>query len=75
MVWKTLQKWKSVYSNANEYICEILSEIPEDLFDPILKKIKNGYNYNWLPSSRFLRDGTSCVNENTDTKEKRKNKF
>jgi len=39
---KTLQKWKSVYSNANEYIYEILSEIPEDLFDPILKKIKNG---------------------------------
>ena len=30
---KTLQKWKSVYSNANEYICEILSEIPEELFE------------------------------------------
>jgi len=51
---KTLQKWKSVYSNANEYICEILSEIPEDLFDPILKKIKNGVKFEYIVSESAI---------------------
>ena len=51
---KTLQKWKSVYSNANEYIYEILSETPEDLFDPILKKIKNGVKYDYILSESAI---------------------
>ena len=51
---KTLQKWKSVYSNANEYIYEILSEIPEDLFDPILKKIKNGVKFEYIVSESAI---------------------
>ena len=55
---KTLQKWKSVYNNANEYIYEILSEIPEDLFDPILQKIKNGVKFEYIVSeSAIVPDG------------------
>ena len=45
---KTLEKWKSIYKNADEYIYEILSEIPGDLFDPLIKKIKTASNFNIL---------------------------
>jgi len=51
---KTLEKWKSVYKNANKYIYEILSEIPADLFDPIVKKIKNGVKYEYIVSESAI---------------------
>ncbi len=47
---KTLQKWKSVYNNANEYIYEVLSEIPEDLFEPIIRKTKSGVRFEYIVS-------------------------
>tara|TARA_B000000460_G_scaffold216796_1_gene166562 strand:- start:714 stop:1454 length:741 start_codon:yes stop_codon:yes gene_type:complete len=57
-VTKTLEKWKSVYKNANEYIYEILSEIPADLFDPIVMKIKTGIKYQYIVSeSAIVPDG------------------
>ena len=51
---KTLQKWKSVYKNANEYIYEILSEIPEDLFDPLVNKIKSGIKFEYIVSESAI---------------------
>ena len=51
---KTLEKWKSVYKNANEYIYEILSEIPADLFDPLIKKIKSGIKYQYIVSESAI---------------------
>ena len=47
---KTLEKWKNVYKNAEEYIYEILSEIPEDLFDPLTKKVKAGIKSQYIVS-------------------------
>ena len=47
---KTLEKWKNVYKNAEEYIYEILSEIPEDLFDPLTKKVKAGVKSQYIVS-------------------------
>ncbi len=59
---KTLEKWKSVYKNANEYIYEILSEIPADLFDPIVKKIKNGIKYEYIVSeSAIVPEGRTTM--------------
>ena len=47
---KTLEKWKDIYKNADEYIYEILSEIPGDLFDPLIKKIKTGVKFQYVVS-------------------------
>ena len=47
---KTLEKWKNVYKNAEEYIYEILSEIPEELFDPLTKKVKGGVKSQYIVS-------------------------
>ena len=47
---KTLEKWKDIYNNADEYIYEILSEIPGDLFDPLIKKVKSGVKFQYIVS-------------------------
>jgi len=47
---KTLEKWKNIYKNADEYIYEILSEIPGDLFDPLTKKVKSGVKSQYIVS-------------------------
>ena len=47
---KTLEKWKNIYKNADEYIYEILSEIPGDLFDPLTKKVKAGIKSQYIVS-------------------------
>ena len=47
---KTLEKWKDIYKNADEYIYEILSEIPGDLFDPLIKKVKSGVKFQYIVS-------------------------
>jgi len=47
---KTLEKWKGIYKNADEYIYEILSEIPGDLFDPLIKKVKSGVKFQYIVS-------------------------
>ena len=47
---KTLEKWKNIYKNADEYIYEILSEIPGDLFDPLTKKVKSGVKFQYIVS-------------------------
>ena len=47
---KTLEKWKNIYKNADEYIYEILSEIPGDLFDPLTKKVKAGIKSRYIVS-------------------------
>ncbi len=37
---KTLEKWKSVYKNADKYIYEILSEIPAELFELMCQNLQ-----------------------------------
>ena len=41
---KVMEKWKDVYKNADEYICNILYEVPytSDLMDPLMKKVEGG---------------------------------
>jgi predicted transcriptional regulator len=47
---KTLEKWKNIYKNADEYIYEILSEIPSDLFAPLTKRVKAGIKSRYIVS-------------------------
>lgn len=45
---KVLEQWKLVYKNSDEYVCEILSEVPLDLIEPLVKKIKKGVKFNYI---------------------------
>ena len=41
---KVMEKWKDIYKNADEYIFNILYEVPytSDLMDPLIKKVESG---------------------------------
>ena len=46
---KVIEQWKQIYKNANEYIYEALYEVPLDLIEPLIKKIKNwSKNLNYI---------------------------
>jgi len=41
---KIMEKWREIYKNADEYILNILYEVPytTDLFEPLVKKVESG---------------------------------
>jgi predicted transcriptional regulator len=43
---KVLEKWKEIYETAEDYICNVLFEVPYtvDLIEPLAKKINGGVN-------------------------------
>jgi len=45
---KVMEQWKSIYKNSNEYIFEILSEVPLDLIEPLVKRVKKGVKFNYI---------------------------
>lgn len=45
---KVFAKWKDVYKNANEYIFEMLTEVPLDLIEPLVKRIKEGIKFHYI---------------------------
>lgn len=45
---KVMEQWKSIYKNSDEYVYEILSEVPLDLIEPLVKRIKNGVKFNYI---------------------------
>ncbi|QUC64073.1 transcriptional regulator [Nitrosopumilus sp. K4] len=45
---KTLEQWKSIYKNADEYVYEILSEVPLDLIEPLVKRVKKGIRFSYI---------------------------
>lgn len=45
---KVLEQWKEIYKNSDSYIYEILSEVPLDLIEPLVKKIKKGVKFNYI---------------------------
>ena len=45
---KVMEKWKSIYKNSDEYVYEILSEVPLDLIEPLVKRIKKGVKFNYI---------------------------
>lgn len=47
---KVLEQWKSIYKNANQYIYEILTEIPLDIIEPKVKRIEKGIKFNYILS-------------------------
>lgn len=51
---KVLAKWKQIYKNADEYIYEILTEVPIDLIEPIVDKIRNGVKFQYIFSENAI---------------------
>ena len=45
---KVLEQWKSIYKNSDEYVYEILSEVPLDLIEPLVKKVRKGVTFNYI---------------------------
>jgi len=45
---KVLEQWKTIYKNANEYVYEAFYEVPLDLIEPLVKRIKNGIQFNYI---------------------------
>ncbi|MGI0010281.1 MAG: helix-turn-helix transcriptional regulator [Nitrosopumilaceae archaeon] len=45
---KVLEQWKEIYKNADEYIFEILSEVPLDLIEPLIARVKKDIKFNYI---------------------------
>lgn len=51
---KVLEQWKSIYKNAEEYIYEIFTEVPLDLIEPLLSRVKQGVTLNYIFSDSVI---------------------
>ena len=51
---KVLEQWKLVYKNADEYIYELFTEVPLDLIDPLLARVKRGITLNYIFSNAVI---------------------
>ena len=53
---KVLECWKEIYKNANEYINNILSEVPytSDLMEPLVNRLKNNIKVNSIFSESAI---------------------
>lgn len=49
-VTKILEQWKSIYNNANDYIYEMLTEIPLDIIEPKVRRVEKGIKLNYILS-------------------------
>lgn len=45
---KTIEQWKNIYKNSNEYIYEVLSEVPLDLIEPLITQVKKGIKFDYI---------------------------
>lgn len=62
---KVLEQWKNIYKNANEFIYELLSEVPLDLIEPLVKKVKNGVKFQYIFSqSAIVPKGRRSFSQN-----------
>ncbi len=51
---KVLEQWKSIYKNADEYIYQIFTEVPLDLIEPFLNRVKHGAKLNYIFSEMVI---------------------
>ena len=53
-VTKVLEKWGSIYKNAENYVHDIVSESPPGLIQPLIARIKDGAEYKHIISNNLL---------------------
>ena len=51
---KVLEQWKSIYKNADDYIYQIFTEVPLDLIEPLLSRVKHGVKFNYVFSESTI---------------------
>jgi hypothetical protein len=51
---KVLEQWKSVYENADKCIHEIFTEVPLDLIEPLLERVKHNVTLNYIFSDSII---------------------
>lgn len=49
-----LEQWKSIYKNADQYIYEILSEVPLDTISHLVERIKHGIKFQYILSESAI---------------------
>lgn len=62
---KVLEQWKSLYKNADQYIYEIISEVPLDLIEPVIERVKKGVKFHYVfPEDVVVPKGRKQLLEN-----------
>ncbi|MGQ0638457.1 MAG: helix-turn-helix transcriptional regulator [Nitrososphaerota archaeon] len=53
---KVLEQWKNIHKNSEEYLCNILYEVPysTDLIEPLVDKVKKGIKLNSILSESAI---------------------
>ena len=47
-VMAVLQRWKAVYHNSQEYIREVISQVPIDLIETIAERVNNNVKFSYI---------------------------
>jgi predicted transcriptional regulator len=45
---RVLEAWKDIYNDANEYIYEVMSQVPLDLIEPLVERINKGVKFSYI---------------------------
>jgi len=45
---RVLETWKGIYHDANEYIYEVMAQVPLDLIEPLVERINNGVKFSYI---------------------------
>ena len=51
---KVLEQWKLIYKNADEFIYQIFTEVPLDLIEPLISRVKKGIKLNYVFSESVI---------------------
>jgi predicted transcriptional regulator len=51
---KVLEQWKSIYKNAEEFVYQIFTEVPLDLIEPLLTRVKHGIKLGYIFSEDVI---------------------
>ena len=51
---KVLEQWKNIYKNADEFVYQIFTEVPLDLIEPLLNRVKRGVKLNYIFSESVI---------------------
>lgn len=61
-VMAVLQRWKAVYNNSQEYIREIISQVPIDLIETIAERVNNNVKFSYIfPSDVVIPKGRNEI--------------
>ena len=53
-----LERWKDIYREADQYIYEIVPQVPIDLIEPAVNRVKQGVKYSYvLPRNVIIQRG------------------